>query len=108
MLCVSARQGSKKSIPHLWTGKGVVDCPVHPDRVAFMTDRDVGEVVSEDLFPVVLADFTSQTRCHVKPLLRFISGEFRRAGVDAEDGRGQGAVTPHKRRCDLLQEAACV
>lgn len=59
-----------------------------------MTDRDVGEVVSEDLFPVVLADFTSQTRCHVKPLLRFISGEFRRAGVDAEDGRGQGAVTP--------------
>lgn len=30
-----------------------------------MTDRDVGEVVSEDLFPVALTDLT---RCHIRPL----------------------------------------
>lgn len=84
------RQGSKKSIPHLWTGKGVVD--VQPDGVAFMTDGDVGELVSEGLFPVVLPDFTAQARCRVRP--RFISGEFGRAGVDAGDGGGRGVVTP--------------
>lgn len=75
--------------------KGAVDCPVQPDRVGFMTDRDVAELVSEDLFPVVLTDFTPHTR---QTSLRFISGEFRRASVDAEDGRGQGGspteVTP--------------
>lgn len=48
--------------------KAVVDCPVQPDRVGFMTDRDVGELVSEDLFPVVLTDFTPHTRRRVRPL----------------------------------------
>lgn len=78
-----------------------------------MTDRDVGEVVSEALFPVVLPDFTSQTRSHIEPVAvhlwriqmsqrgrrrRQRSGRdpvpCRRLRVSVGGERGENGVTP--------------
>lgn len=103
---MSARQGSKKSIPHLWTGKGAVDCPVRPDRVGFMTDREVREVVSQDLFPLVLTDFTSQTRCHIKALCgssRRGRRRRQRSGWDTSAGDPTDAAATSCRRLRVFE-----